>query len=331
MKNIEAFFLYCSGVSLSILSKCSAENSKYVGIGGTIFFTGLLAAISAGYALYTVFESYLYALLFGLIWGLMIFNLDRYIVSSMRKSTSRYKELYQAIPRFLLAILIALVISKPLELKVFEKEISTELSFLKEEIIQAQQRTIRSRFSSQVDSLNHAIQLSKQEIAEKEKHRDALFEIARQEADGSGGSGKINPGPIYQIKQANALRVQAELDQLRKINDLAISQLKSEIANLNSEQKSTMAQLGTPNVSGLSFQLTALNRLGKKHPAILITNWFIIILFIALEITPILTKLISSRGPYDDLLQVYEHRFKNYRKEKIASSDMALEKNLANA
>lgn len=330
MKKIEAFFLYCSGVSSSILSKCHIENSKYVGIGGTIFFTGLLAGISAGYALLVVFDSYLYAIPFGITWGLMIFNLDRYIVSSMRKNTSRYKELCQAIPRFLLAILIALVISKPLELKIFEKEISTELVLLKEEVIQVQQQKVHSRFAVRMDSLSNSIHLFKQEIEEKEKHRDELFDIARQEADGSGGSGKVNPGPIYQIKNANALRVQAELDQLRNTNDSTISQLKNEITRLSGEKRNTIAQLGIPDVSGLSFQLTALNRLGQKHPTIMVTNWFVILLFVALEITPILTKLISNRGPYDDLLQVYEHRFRNYRKGKIVESDIGLEKSLAN-
>jgi uncharacterized PurR-regulated membrane protein YhhQ (DUF165 family) len=64
----------------------------------------------------------------------MIFNLDRYIVLSMRKDEVWYKEYLQAIPRIVLAVLIALVISKPLELKIFQKEIATELIILQEEI-----------------------------------------------------------------------------------------------------------------------------------------------------------------------------------------------------
>ena len=42
------------------------------------FFTALMAFITSGYALYTVFDNLFTAIFFGLIWGLLIFNLDRY-------------------------------------------------------------------------------------------------------------------------------------------------------------------------------------------------------------------------------------------------------------
>lgn len=85
MEKMKAFFWFCSGANIAILKKCPTETNKYVGIGGTVFFTGVLAALSAGYALYTVFESWYWAVAFGAVWGVMIFNLDRFIVSSMRK------------------------------------------------------------------------------------------------------------------------------------------------------------------------------------------------------------------------------------------------------
>ena len=123
MDKLKYFFWLCSGANRPLLEKCPTEGSKYVGIGATIFFTGIFAALAAAYALYTVFENYLIAGLFGLIWGLMIFNLDRYIVSSMRKEGNSRKEFYTALPRIILAVLISLVIAKPLEMKIFEKEI----------------------------------------------------------------------------------------------------------------------------------------------------------------------------------------------------------------
>ena len=84
MNHPKDFFLFCSGVDRSILEKCPTDENKYLGIGATVFFTGLLAFFSAGYALYTVFESWFAAIIFGAVWGLMIFNLDRYIVMSMK-------------------------------------------------------------------------------------------------------------------------------------------------------------------------------------------------------------------------------------------------------
>ena len=74
MQKITNFFWQCSGADLTLLQKCPTESSKYLGIGATIFFTGLFAAMSGAYALYTVFDSIIIAVIFGLIWGLMIFN-----------------------------------------------------------------------------------------------------------------------------------------------------------------------------------------------------------------------------------------------------------------
>ena len=123
MEKLKQFFWVCSGVHIPLLKKSEVESSKYAGIGATIFFTGIFAAVAASYALYTVFDNGWIATAFGMVWGLMIFNLDRYIVSSMRKEGNTLREFKTALPRIILAVLISIVIAKPLEMKIFEKEI----------------------------------------------------------------------------------------------------------------------------------------------------------------------------------------------------------------
>src|SRR5438128_1588540 len=118
MNKIPALFVFASGADLQILSQCPSDKNKYIGIGASVFFTGLFAAMAAAYALFTVFDSYVTAVALGLLWGLMIFNLDRFIVSSMRKEERVGRELLSALPRVFLAVVISLVIAKPLELKI---------------------------------------------------------------------------------------------------------------------------------------------------------------------------------------------------------------------
>ncbi len=50
---ITEFFLFCSGANRTVLRECPSEETKYAGIGATIFFTAVLAGLSGGYALYT--------------------------------------------------------------------------------------------------------------------------------------------------------------------------------------------------------------------------------------------------------------------------------------
>lgn len=122
---------WCSGVDRSILVKYPSEWGKYFGIGGTILFTALMASFAGGYAFFIAFDDWRLAILFGIFWGLLIFNLDRYIISSMGKGDGTAKitldEWKNAAPRIVLAVLLGFVIAVPLELKVFEQEIKVEI------------------------------------------------------------------------------------------------------------------------------------------------------------------------------------------------------------
>ena len=125
---ISNFFLRCSGASVDIISKCPEfERIKYASIGVTIFFTSVLAFISSFYGLSQIFDSYIIVFPLAVFWGLIIFNLDRYIVQSLRAGDSKYQNLVISFPRLILAILVAIIISKPLEVKLFEDEINAYL------------------------------------------------------------------------------------------------------------------------------------------------------------------------------------------------------------
>ena len=132
---VRHFFWQCSGVNIPLLKKCPNDYNRYSNIGATIFFTALLAWVSMGYALNSVFKSLTPSVLFGFIWCLMIFTLDRTIVSSMQKPSQEvtYKQfefwresLFAGI-RLGVAVIISLVIMKPLEIKIFEDRLAAEI------------------------------------------------------------------------------------------------------------------------------------------------------------------------------------------------------------
>ena len=142
---LKQFFILCSGADKNLLENCSeGEQTKYVGIGATVFFTAVMAFIASSYALFTVFDNPYIAMAFGLVWGLLIFNLDRFIVSTIRKRERFSSEFLQASPRIILAIIIAIVISKPLEIKIFQKEIATVLLKEKNEMAMANKKIGRA-------------------------------------------------------------------------------------------------------------------------------------------------------------------------------------------
>jgi len=122
------FLWWCSGAHQKLLKQFPSEHSKYSGLGAVLLATFVLATISAGYAIYTVFGNWVWTIGFAIIWGLIIFNFDRFLVSTMRKyGVSRRKQLWMTIPRISLALLIGLTIARPLEMKIFDKEIDTKM------------------------------------------------------------------------------------------------------------------------------------------------------------------------------------------------------------
>lgn len=133
---MKKFFWFCAGSTAKLLEKCpSDERAKHAGIGAMIFITASLAILSGTFAIQTIVESKVVSVLIGLFWGFVIFNIDRLMVSTMKKENSgdkladKKKELIFAMPRIILAIIIAIVISKPIEVKLLEAQIETQSAF----------------------------------------------------------------------------------------------------------------------------------------------------------------------------------------------------------
>jgi hypothetical protein len=318
MQHLTTFFWICSGADISILKKCPTEKSKYVGIGATVFFTGLFAALASGYAMFTVFDNVWIAGVSGLTWGLLIFNLDRFIVSSMRKEGKFSRELFMALPRVVLAILISVVIAKPLELKIFEKEINAELIIMDQQQRARQENEVRQRFNFTQDSLKSEINKLAQEVQVKTLLRDDLLRIAREEADGTGGSKRKNLGPIYKVKKANADKVEQELTQLKLAHENRIAQLEKRVHQNDSILTAEIAAIENAKVNGPAARIEAMSRLTHQNSAMWWAEWFIFLLFITLETAPVFVKLISTKGPYDNLLKVEEFRYATAETEELA-------------
>jgi len=321
MQKITSFFWFCSGANPDLLKKCPTESSKYVGIGATVFFTGVFAAFAAGYSLYTVFDSYIAAAVFGLLWGLMIFNLDRFIVSSMRKEKKASRELLMATPRILLAILISIVIARAIELKIFDKEIQPELIVMEQQKFAVQEMHVRARFQATQDSLTSEIQKLKSEIAAQQIKRDQLVRIAQEEADGTGGSKRRNLGPIYKVKKADADKAEKELGEISAQNTQRILDLQRALDRNDATIGKEILSLERTKMNGPAARIEALDRLTKESSAIWWAHWFIILLFIAIETSPVFVKLISGKGPYDNLLKIEEHQFATSEIEELAKTN----------
>lgn len=213
------FLWWCAGVNRDVLRQCPTEWAKYAGMGGTIFSTACMAAVSGGYAISTVFDNTIVAVLFGLFWGfIIIFNLDRLIVNTMYSDgevTISWLEFKSGLPRIIMALFLGIVISTPLELKIYEKSINTEIKSLKK----AKLKELLADDEAKLEELN----VKKDQILSRD-----VVDLAASGA-----------GEAYSTNNKELSKLQAEYNQLQARISNYVTQRRhiSQIENPNEYSK----------------------------------------------------------------------------------------------
>ena len=252
------------------------ENKSVWGISGLILLIGVIIAFCH---LFPIEESSGIAIVFALFWAAMIFFLDRFITNTMYsdgKTTISWLEFRSALPRILISIFLGIVISAPLELKIFEqeiqeniytehkkqlkqefenskKEISDSIIFLDAKIVEVRNN------KGQIESLRK--QVKELDSIIKKREADAISKVTKQ----SAGSRRNNSDEEFD-KQA---------ERIRKSNTEYAQQVeknKSEAAlSEKSDRKSLKEKIATyegadtlmyvNNRQDMKDSLTALQRL----------------------------------------------------------------------
>lgn len=324
---VKEFFWMCSGADPDILQDCpKSEQIKYAGIGGTVFFTAVMAFVSSAYALYTVFDNVYMAVLFGLVWGLLIFNLDRFIVSTIKKRDSFWKELLQASPRIILALIIAVVISKPLELKIFEKEIDQVLLERKNQMTLNNQDQITAQFAAEIQRVESEIQSIKDGVTDKEKEVNDLYDTYISEAEGTQGTMKIGKGPVYKEKREKHDAQLKELQALKEQSNEQIAVREENLRQLRIDQKERL-DASQPIIDGFDGLMARIEALGALP---WFPSFFILLLFMAIETAPVFAKVMAPKGAYDMKFEEQEESLRvwvaqqKHQRDHVYATDIGL-------
>ena len=296
----QRFFIFCSGASIQILKQCPEfERIKFVSIGITIFFTAVLAFLSSFYALSIIFENPILVSSIAVFWSLVIFNLDRYIVQSIRNDSGFARKLSMSIPRLMIAVLIAVVVSKPMEIKLFENEIQNFLMLEKKAALgqvdlkyRADKKLLTQKKSSFRESLNQKLEL-----------RNKYFEDYMCECNGTCGTKIPGWGKNCTERKKRFESYSDEYEQEVLKTDLLIREINRELSLLQNTFDSEKHQLEASLQFGFFDRVRALDQLDHWGA------YFIMMIFIMIETAPVLTKLLSNKGPYDHLLMESEFEF----------------------
>ncbi|MGC4034672.1 MAG: DUF4407 domain-containing protein [Chitinophagaceae bacterium] len=296
------FLWWCAGAHQKLLKEFPSEHSKYSGLGGVILATFVLASLSAGYAMYSVFGNWLWSIGFALIWGLIIFNFDRFLVSTMRKyGVSKRKQLWMAIPRIGLALLIGLTIARPLELKIFEKEVNMKMTENMHKKIQRNDSLLSIENRNLVlTAETERLRLTNRKLAIEDTLHNLQTAYVK-EADGTGGSGERGIKDLTLLKMdAYRQAVTAYSPELAELS-LNIRTQDSIIANAKTgmEEKRKQYESAAKDNMGFLERNKALSDLSGEESSVFWSSLAISLLIILIEIGPVISKLIMPIGPYD--------------------------------
>ena len=317
------FLWWCAGADAKILEYSSySDLVKYVGIGGVVLATGFMAALSMGFAMQTIFNSLYVTIPVAIVWALIVFNLDRFIVSSTGKgdgdSSISRSEFLNALPRLFMAILLGLTISAPLETFIFQKEIQREWKLSMDQLALSKKYEITQIENDHNKEINDKVIVLENDAKSQQLQVDKWAKAFEEEASGMRGGRGIGPeAKAMKVQLDDATlklnRIESERDSLRKLqknNENLVKFKQDSVMNLiKGEQPGFLDQimmierLSSSGKSVPKFD-PATNQIVKGQEIEIYGSafwpiWLVRLLFMIIEIAPVILKLMLIKGPYD--------------------------------
>ncbi|VXB59259.1 conserved membrane hypothetical protein [Microbacterium sp. 8M] len=133
------------GADGAILDRVPSEQPRFVQMFFVLAGTALVSALSMLFALTTGVQVLVWiAVPLAVVWALLIFNLDRFLTSTMRSTRSVWRLLGLAIPRVLMAAIIGFVVAEPIVLQAFHNDIAREVTATNLVQAQSDQKAVTS-------------------------------------------------------------------------------------------------------------------------------------------------------------------------------------------
>ena len=332
---ITEFLWWCAGADPYFMRLAPMQDRvKYAGIGGIVLCTGLLAGVSGAFAFHTIFgpkgDANDYSLtasigmqiatmIFAIVWGLVIFNLDRFIISSTGKGDGTdaitIKEFGQALPRIIIALILGFAISSPLEIKILESEINSELSKFQAEYAEDLNKQTDLLFKQKRTGLEKDKGEYEGKLAEYEKglttFDTGIDELVSKQQAEMQDKRAYGFGPVAQKMQNDIETKRGEKDKFVNEKKTSVESWRKQLDQVNTKINALADDLRIEykeneqkahGYDGLLKRIQISHEIGGMVP------WLILMVFLCIEMGPIFFKMMMTKGVYDFMVENYNHR-----------------------
>ena len=321
------------------------DRVRYTSMGAIVLLTATAATASLTVALSLVFTArdWPFYLPVGLLWGAIVLNFDRWIVSSIdygpltadapvpsQRQQARSKAVHFTI-RFIMAALVGLVISEPIVLAIFGPEISQQLAAQHVTDISQQTAQLNAAAAKQLAIVGQPVAADQKALRAAARkadkaHRIYLCELTAQCHGLPPGLVTQVPGPgpqttqDYQIWRAD-VRLQNKAQQTASS---AAAQARKQAAALSQQTaaKITAAAKKIDADNGLLARERALDTLSRQNSGFLLRRLLLWSALMFIDLAPVLLKTFSP-GTVHDVLQrnAAVRLVRNSRADAAADSD----------
>ncbi|WP_316762368.1 DUF4407 domain-containing protein [Pedobacter aquatilis] len=298
----------CVGADKETLAQCtSAEVERYKILGTTVLIPTIIGFFSGSYIAYLSSGSLAISFFFGSIWSLIIFTIDRSVVAGTKPG----KFTIGVLGRIIMALVISFTISEPVVLRIFDDAIQ-----------ERRVRLIAEKQGVYTEKLSAAAERIRSESGREKKRVDSLYDEFIGEVDGSKGSKVQYRGPIAEMKWQAYERYR---------NDYAANETlrKSDLARIDLEKVNMNKEIISKDAKGFLGNLRILSTLTKEDPHVLWSVWLIRILFLSLELVPILVKLGGSPVDLYGKIVLINDKAKESEQSEIVETNSNVEKTRA--
>jgi hypothetical protein len=349
------FLWHSAGADSQLLSRCpKSDQVKYECLGGLVLSTSVLAFMSGSYAIYVAFsrkdgdyanqldvKSLLAAVVVGLFWSFVIYNIERFIVSSMGKvdetGAITLSKIWRSVPRIILSLIVGVVLAAPLEVRVLEKEVQQRLNIEQATKRAEYKELLKSELSEVNRRRNFRAKLQSNEFAQTQlRIIDLEQQIARKRANYAIKTPEqltdpnldlstalraelrmilSNPGLRSRFIETTSRdlgdatkgtgllgKLQKETNRLESIRKN--KKLVAEVEKVNEDFVTTRQAEYDSNIRKLENEGGLIKQLEIIHsdPKLDRISFFLRLLLIIIETSPIFFKMMVSRSTYEVLL-----------------------------
>lgn len=302
VSGLQRFLWWSAGAVPAIMRKCGSDHVKATAMGALVLGVAVLAFVSFTFFLRMVFEIPLAAaLLGGLMWSGLCLALERVLLTSFRKGETSN---WTIALRIVLLIATAFVISQPIELAFFAKEINLVLATRNRETVTTARGEVTARYQGELDDLANSSKDIRTRLDQLKTDRDQKEAAVIEEVEGRSKTGKPGYGVAAKQKEqafrdadAKYLEFKTEATQALNANRAKAEEIQARI-----DEETRNVETVSRGADGILARQAALFSVVTSSFGAAATYLATLLILVLIEVLPLTVKVSGGLGVYDKAL-----------------------------